>query len=74
MTTENGNPPVNKVIPEKRKFWVTCPDCKRKFGVNPGVVLKYMNRLIIEASQGVTKSYQDHLKRQQSRPEKERGS
>lgn len=27
------------------KFWVTCPHCKRKFGVDAMVVAKYLDRL-----------------------------
>jgi len=27
------------------KFWVTCPKCKQKFGVNPETVLYYLDRL-----------------------------
>jgi len=30
------------------QFFVTCPDCKRKFGVSPEVVLKYLDRLLNE--------------------------
>lgn len=33
---------------ELLKFWVTCPDCKRKFGVDPFIVLKYVDRLFNE--------------------------
>lgn len=30
---------------QKTKFWLTCPYCKKKFGVAPLVVLKYVDRL-----------------------------
>ena len=30
---------------EKKKFWITCPYCKEKFGVSPAIVMKYMDRL-----------------------------
>jgi len=28
------------------RFWITCPDCKRKFGVGPKIVMKYIGRII----------------------------
>lgn len=31
---------------ELMKFWVTCPKCKQKFGVEPKVVMKYLERVI----------------------------
>jgi len=30
---------------EKMKFWITCPSCKRKFGIDKAVVLKYLKRV-----------------------------
>jgi len=30
------------------QFFVTCPSCKSKFGVNPEVVLKYLDRVLGE--------------------------
>jgi len=33
---------------EKMKFWLTCPYCKRKFGVPPEVVMKYADRLFAQ--------------------------
>ena len=31
---------------EKMKFWITCPKCKRTFGVGVGVVFKYLERIL----------------------------
>jgi len=31
---------------EKMKFWITCPRCKRKFGVDAKVDLNYIDRLL----------------------------
>jgi len=31
---------------ELLKFWITCPDCKKKFGVEPKLVMKYIGRVI----------------------------
>ena len=28
------------------KFWITCPRCKHKFGVDVGVVFKYLERIL----------------------------
>jgi hypothetical protein len=27
-------------------FWVSCPDCKRKFGIEPKYIFKYIDRMI----------------------------
>jgi len=31
---------------EQLKFWITCPDCRKPFGVDPRFVLQYLNRVI----------------------------
>ena len=31
---------------DKRKFWITCPKCKHKFGVEPELIFKYLDRLL----------------------------
>ena len=28
------------------KFWITCPRCKRKFGVDAVIVWKYLERIL----------------------------
>jgi hypothetical protein len=30
---------------EKTRFWITCPHCKKSFGVSPDLVLKFIDRL-----------------------------
>ena len=35
---------------EKNRFWVTCPFCKKKFGVNSEKVLKHVDRLVNEGA------------------------
>lgn len=31
---------------EQLKFWITCPDCKHVFGVEPRAVVQYLNRVL----------------------------
>ena len=31
---------------EQLKFWITCPNCKQAFGVEPRYILQYLNRVI----------------------------
>ncbi len=31
---------------EQLKFWITCPDCKKPFGVEPRYILQYLNRVL----------------------------
>jgi hypothetical protein len=31
---------------EQLKFWITCPNCKQAFGVEPRSILQYLNRVI----------------------------
>ncbi len=31
---------------EPLKFWITCPDCKQPFGVEPRAILQYLNRVL----------------------------
>lgn len=31
---------------EKMKFWIACPKCGQKFGVEPKLVMKYIGRVI----------------------------
>ena len=33
------------------KFWMTCPDCKHPFGVEPRAILQYLNR-VLDAKMG----------------------
>lgn len=28
------------------KFWITCPNCKHPFGVEPRAILQYLNRVL----------------------------
>jgi len=50
---------------EKTDFWITCPDCKRKLGVSPKIVLKYVDRLFTEATDKFAKETKPFLKREQ---------
>lgn len=31
---------------DQLKFWITCPNCKTPFGVEPKYILQYLNRVI----------------------------
>ena len=31
---------------EQLKFWITCPDCQKPFGVEPRFILQYLNRVM----------------------------
>jgi len=31
---------------EQLKFWITCPNCKQAFGVEPRSILQYLNRVL----------------------------
>jgi len=33
---------------QRLNFFLTCPSCRRKFGVKPEVVFKYVDRLLDE--------------------------
>jgi hypothetical protein len=36
---------------QQRKFWVTCPQCRKAFGVEPRFVMKYLERIISQFRQ-----------------------
>ena len=40
----------------RSQFFVTCPHCKRKFGVAPEVVLNYVDRLFTKVWRNIEKS------------------
>jgi len=44
---------------EKMKFWTTCPECKRKFGVELEIVLKYIDRIFGELDKEFKKIGED---------------
>lgn len=31
---------------DQLKFWITCPNCKTAFGVEPRYILQYLNRVL----------------------------
>ena len=31
---------------DQLKFWITCPDCKHVFGVEPRAIVQYLNRVL----------------------------
>jgi len=31
---------------EQLKFWITCPNCKIAFGVEPRAIVQYLNRVL----------------------------
>lgn len=31
---------------ELMKFWITCPKCKHKFGIEPRIIMKYLERVM----------------------------
>ncbi len=40
---------------DRHKFWVTCPSCSEKFGVNASTVFKYVNRIVADLQDGTGK-------------------
>jgi len=45
---------------QRLNFFLTCPSCKRKFGVEPEVVFKYVHRLS-EEIQGKKKQLNEEV-------------
>jgi len=43
LILEGDTETMNK---EGAKFWITCPHCKQKFGIDPKIIIKYADRLI----------------------------
>jgi len=41
------------------KFWITCPQCKKTFGVDAAVVFKYIDRLLGQFEQRFKKIEKD---------------
>jgi len=44
---------------EKMKFWITCPKCKKTFGVDSAVVFKYIDRVLGQFDQRFKKIEKD---------------
>jgi len=38
------------------RFWITCPHCKKSFGVPPDLVLKFLDRLLTELTASIERS------------------
>ena len=52
---------------EMMKFWLTCPFCKKKFGVYPDIVVKYVDRLIGSLGEDIRKKYDEKAKEQEEK-------
>ena len=48
---------------EMMKFWLTCPFCKKKFGVYPDIVIKYMDRLFGSLGEGIKKQFEGKVRK-----------
>lgn len=44
---------------QRLNFFLTCPFCKKKFGIRPETVFKYMDRLLDEIEKEFEKTKQD---------------
>jgi len=44
---------------ELPKFWVTCPDCKRKFGISAQIVAKYFDRIFTELEKNINRKFEE---------------
>ena len=58
---------------ERRKFWVTCPSCKHKFGVNATTVFKYVDRVVAELANDLQKAAKKQTNRGRSATSKRKG-
>jgi hypothetical protein len=65
---------------EQRKFWVTCPHCRKAFGVEPRFVMKYLERVYRDRKERVSnlsdllQSAQDDLAKRGEDAAKKRAS
>lgn len=50
---------------ERNRFWVTCPSCKRKFGIRPQTVLKYVDRLFGELGKEIESEGKERARKQE---------
>lgn len=48
---------------EMMKFWLTCPFCKKKFGVYPDIVIKYVDRLFGSLGEGIKKQFEGKVRK-----------
>jgi len=49
---------------QRLNFFLTCPSCKRKFGVRPEVVFKYLDRLLEETKKQLNEEKEKVRKRE----------
>ena len=49
---------------QRLNFFLTCPSCKRKFGVKPEVVFKYLDRLLEETKKQLNEEVEKVRKRE----------
>ena len=50
---------------ELMKFWLTCPFCKKKFGIDYSIVMKYIDRLFSSLGEDIKKKAEEKIKEQE---------
>ena len=51
---------------QRLNFFLTCPSCKRKFGVTPETVFKYLDRLFKELEENLRKKAEEKVRKEES--------
>ena len=51
---------------QRLNFFLTCPFCKKKFGVTPDTVFKYLDRLFNELDQNLKKKAEEQERKEES--------
>ena len=44
---------------ERLKFWITCPECGHKFGVDSDTVFKYVDRVLEDLTESFESAAED---------------
>jgi len=50
---------------QRLNFFLTCPFCKRKFGVKPETVFKYMDRLFNQLDENLRKTVEEKVRKRE---------
>jgi len=50
---------------QRLNFFLTCPFCKKKFGVKPEVVFKYMDRLFNQLDENLRKTVEEKVRKRE---------
>ena len=51
---------------QRLNFFLTCPFCKRKFGVTPDTVFKYLHRVFDELDEDLRKKVEEQKRKEES--------